>query len=288
MSGPTDVVLLRVDTGRQRDTHRLTRVPSSHFRFEDVTWKANLEGNLQQILRGTPRPSEASCPPLPLPPARSRDRAQAIRTPGRARVDVLARRAPRRRKVRIIESNEDVLLYDVGHIPRGSESRLAPDLNDPVVRDYVSREQFEALLRAKGIDQSTTVGVYGDKNNGGRRTRSGSFNSSEFTNAKVLDGGRPSGRRKASNDDRCPALSRHAVRRAPTVRWRIRAFMDDCAPSHAGEATTRRRRSPDEFTGKKLHMPDTAEGALRGGHIRAQRAFLGARGQSDGTFKVGR
>ena len=63
-------------------------------------------------------------------------------------------------KLRIIESNEDVLLYDVGHIPGAQKVDWHTDLNDPVVRDYVSREQFETLLRAKGIDQSTSVSAF--------------------------------------------------------------------------------------------------------------------------------
>ena len=60
-------------------------------------------------------------------------------------------------QIRIIESDEDVLLYDMGHIPGAQKVDWHSDLNDPVVRDYVSREQFQALLRRLGIDDSTTV-----------------------------------------------------------------------------------------------------------------------------------
>jgi thiosulfate/3-mercaptopyruvate sulfurtransferase len=60
-------------------------------------------------------------------------------------------------KVRIIESDEDVLLYDLGHIKNAQKVDWHLDLNDDVMRDYVSPEQFEKLLRTKGIDQSTTV-----------------------------------------------------------------------------------------------------------------------------------
>ncbi|HWJ22115.1 MAG TPA: sulfurtransferase, partial [Gemmatimonadaceae bacterium] len=59
--------------------------------------------------------------------------------------------------LRIVESDEDVLLYDMGHIPGAQKIDWHADLNDAVVRDYVSREQFEELLRAKGIDERTTV-----------------------------------------------------------------------------------------------------------------------------------
>src|SRR5256885_4166528 len=67
--------------------------------------------------------------------------------------------------IRIIESDEDVLLYDTGHIPGAQKVDWHQDLNDPVLRDYVSSEQFQKLLRQKGIDENTTVIFYGDKNN---------------------------------------------------------------------------------------------------------------------------
>ena len=67
--------------------------------------------------------------------------------------------------IRIIESDEDVLLYDMGHIPNAQKVDWHTDLNDSIVRDYVSSEQFQELLRSKGIDENTTVVFYGDKNN---------------------------------------------------------------------------------------------------------------------------
>src|SRR5688500_19547332 len=66
--------------------------------------------------------------------------------------------------IRIIESDEDVLLYDTGHIPGAQKVDWHQDLNDPVLREYVSSEQFEKLLRETGIDESTTVIFYGAKN----------------------------------------------------------------------------------------------------------------------------
>ena len=92
--------------------------------------------------------------------------------------------------IRIIESDEDVLLYDMGHIPGAQKVDWHTDLNDPVVRDYVDRERFQALLRAKGIDESTTVIFYGDKNNWWATYAYWVFQLFGFTNAKLLDGGR--------------------------------------------------------------------------------------------------
>ena len=93
-------------------------------------------------------------------------------------------------KVRILESDEDVLLYDLGHIPGAQKIDWHTDLNDSLVRDYVSKEQFQALLRRLGIDDSTTVVFYGDKNNWWATYAFWVFQLFGFTNAKVVDGGR--------------------------------------------------------------------------------------------------
>src|SRR5216110_3098852 len=92
--------------------------------------------------------------------------------------------------VRIVESDEDVLLFDTGHIPGAQKVDWHLDLNDPVLRDYVSSEQFEELLRKKGIDENTTVVFYGDKNNWWAAYAFWVFQLFGFTNAKLLDGGR--------------------------------------------------------------------------------------------------
>jgi thiosulfate/3-mercaptopyruvate sulfurtransferase len=67
--------------------------------------------------------------------------------------------------LRILESDEDVLLYDMGHIPGAQKIDWHVDLNDPVQRDYVSAEAFSELLRSRGIDGATPVILYGDKSN---------------------------------------------------------------------------------------------------------------------------
>src|SRR4029450_2629185 len=92
--------------------------------------------------------------------------------------------------VRIIESDEDVLLYDMGHIPNAQKVDWHADLNDAVVRDYVNREQFQELLRSKGIDDKTTVVFYGDKNNWWATYAFWIFQLLGHTNAKIMNGGR--------------------------------------------------------------------------------------------------
>ncbi len=93
-------------------------------------------------------------------------------------------------KVRLVESNEDVLLYETGHIPGAVKIDWVTDLNDPLVRDYVSPERFERLLRAKGIDNDTTIVFYGDKNNWWATYAFWVFRLFGVENLKILDGGR--------------------------------------------------------------------------------------------------
>ncbi len=93
-------------------------------------------------------------------------------------------------KVRILESDEDVLLYDTGHIPGAQKIDWHQDLNDPVIRDYLTREAFQALLRRLGIDDSTTVVFYGDKNNWWAAYAFWVFKLFGFTNTRLVDGGR--------------------------------------------------------------------------------------------------
>src|SRR5215813_5840539 len=67
--------------------------------------------------------------------------------------------------IRIVESNEDILLYDQGHIPGAVQIDWVGDLNDKIRRDYLDRGQFSALMSKHGIANETTIVFYGDKNN---------------------------------------------------------------------------------------------------------------------------
>ena len=190
--------------------------------------------------------------------------------------------------LRIIESDEDVLLYDTGHIPGAQKVDWHTDLNDPVVRDYVSREQFQELLRSKGIDDSTTVIFYGDKNNWWATYAFWVFQLFGFTNAKILDGGRvkweSEGRPMDTSTPRFPRTDYQARERRDEI---IRAFMADVRRHVERSGKLIDVRSTDEYTGKKLHMPDyPQEGALRGGHIPGAKSVPWARAaNADGTFK---
>jgi len=95
-------------------------------------------------------------------------------------------------RIRLLESNEDTLLYGAGHIPGALEIDWHRDLNDTVVRDYVGPADFEGLLRRLGIDESTTVVLYGDKHNWWATYTFWVFRLFDFPERRlrIIDGGR--------------------------------------------------------------------------------------------------
>jgi thiosulfate/3-mercaptopyruvate sulfurtransferase len=190
--------------------------------------------------------------------------------------------------VRVLESDEDVLLYDMGHIPGALKIDWHADLNDPLQRDYIGREQFEALARRLGIDDKTTVVFYGDKNNWWATYALWVFELFGFDNTKVLDGGRAKWEadgREMTTDVRSVKPSKFKAKERNDDR--IRAFMPGVRDHVKSRGKLIDVRSPDEYTGKKLHMPDyPQEGAMRGGHIPGAKSVPWARAaNADGTFK---
>ena len=190
--------------------------------------------------------------------------------------------------IRILESDEDVLLYEMGHIPGALKIDWHLDLNDALQRDYIGRAQFEALVRKLGIDRDTTVVFYGDKNNWWATYALWVFRLFGFASAKVLDGGRAKWEaedREMTEEVRPVAPSRFTAPERDDSR--IRAFMPDVRAHIERKGKLIDVRSPDEFTGRKLHMPDyPQEGAMRGGHIPGAKSVPWARAaNADGTFK---
>jgi len=190
--------------------------------------------------------------------------------------------------IRLVESNEDVLLYSTGHVPGAINIDWHADLNDPVVRDYVNNEKFAALLSRHGITPETTVVFYGDKNNWWATYSFWVFQLFGHTNAKVMNGGRL----KWVQESR--PLSKETPNYAPSQYplpqrddSRIRAFRDEVLEHQAAHKPLIDVRSPREYSGELLHMSDyPQEGALRGGHIPGAKSVPWARAaNADGTFK---
>ena len=190
--------------------------------------------------------------------------------------------------LRIIESDEDVLLYEMGHLPHAQKVDWHSDLNDAVVRDYVSRDAFQALLRAKGIDDSTTVVFYGDKNNWWACYAFWVFQLFGFGNARLLDGGRTKWELEGREMTTVVPSFRETRYVAPERSdARIRAFMHEVRGHvDAGKPLVDVRSTP-EYTGERTHMPEyPQEGTLRGGHIPGARSVPWARAaNADGSFK---
>ena len=189
-------------------------------------------------------------------------------------------------KVRVVESNEDILLYDTGHIPGAVKLDWHTELNDRVRRDYLDGAAFSQLMRSKGISREDTIVLYGDKSNWWAAYAFWVFKLFGHEDVRLLDGSRTKwiaeGREITREVPSLPAGNYPEVTRDDS---KLRAFRDDIrahSPSPIVDI-----RSPQEYTGERLHMPDYPnEGAARAGHIPGARNVpWGKCVQEDGTFK---
>ena len=187
----------------------------------------------------------------------------------------------------VVESDEDVLLYETGHIPGAVKIDWHTELNDPVVRDYVNGEQFAALLGSKGISRDSTVVIYGDKNNWWAAYALWVFALFGHDDVRLLDGGRDlwiaEGRELTTAAPEVTLVEYPVVERDDRV---VRAFKDDVL-AHLGNPLVD-VRSPEEYSGERTTAPAyPEEGALRAGHIPTAASVPWARAAAaDGTFKT--
>jgi len=186
----------------------------------------------------------------------------------------------------VLESDEDVLLYETGHIAGAVKIDWHTELNDPITRDYQDGAGFAALMSAKGISRDTTVVIYGDKSNWWAAYALWVFKLFGHADVRLLDGGR----------DKWIAEGRELTREAPAIvesdypiidrdDSTLRAFRDDVL-NHFGHPLID-VRSTEEYTGERTHMPAyPEEGALRGGHIPTAKSVPWARAAGEnGVFK---
>ncbi len=192
--------------------------------------------------------------------------------------------------VRVVESNEDQLLYPSGHIPGAVQVDWAVDLNDQVRRDYLDKAGFESLMQRIGVTRDTTVVFYGDKSNWWACYAFWVFQLFGHTNAKVMDGGRlkweKEGRPMTRDKREYAATSYVAPERDDHC---IRTFRDEVLKHAQAGGKMVDVRSPQEFSGERTHMAEyPQEGVLRGGHIPGAKSVPWARAANpeDGTFKT--
>jgi len=192
-------------------------------------------------------------------------------------------------QVRIVESNEDVLLYDTGHVPGAVHIDWRADLQDQTMRDYISPEDFAELCGRNGITPETTVVFYGDKSNWWACYALWAFQLYGHQDVRIMDGGR----------DKWIAEGRELTREKPEVPNvdypvpakrlddEIRAFYDDALAQSQKGLPLIDVRSPGEFRGEITHMPEyPQEGVLRGGHVPGAKSVPWKRAANDdATFK---
>jgi len=192
--------------------------------------------------------------------------------------------------IRIIESNEDQLLYPSGHIPGAVQVDWAADLNDQLRRDYLDKAGFEQLMSRIGATKDTTVVFYGDKNNWWATYAFWVFQLFGHTNAKVMDGGRLKWEKEGREVTRdVPSYTATQYTAPQRDDAKIRIFRDEVLKKLGSGTKLIDVRSPQEFSGERTHMPEyPQEGVLRGGHIPGAKNVPWARAANpeDGTFKA--
>jgi len=187
--------------------------------------------------------------------------------------------------VRIVECDEDILLFETGHIPGAVKLDWHTELNDPVRRDYLDGAAFSKLMSSKSIARDTTVVLYGDRSNWWATYAFWVFKLFGHDDVRLLDGGRA--KWIAEGGELTTAKPTLAATSYPTVERLdagIRAFRQDVL-AHLGKPLID-VRTPEEYSGERLHLPDFPnEGATRGGHIPTAHSISWSKAvQADETF----
>lgn len=186
----------------------------------------------------------------------------------------------------VVESDEDVLLYETGHIPGAVKIDWHVDLNDETERDYLSPEAFAELMASRGISRDSTVVVYGDKSNWWAAYLLWVFSLYGHEDVRLMDGGRDkwiAEGRVMTRDKETPVRTDYPV--VERNDRAIRAFRDDVLENLGNPLID--VRSPEEYSGERTSAPAyPEEGALRAGHIPTAVSIpWGKAANEDGTFK---
>ncbi len=191
-------------------------------------------------------------------------------------------------KVRVIESDEDYLLYDTGHLPGAVKIDWFTTLQDPQRRDFLSQQAFEKLCSDLGIANDTTVVLYGDKNNWFATYAFWLFEYYGHRNMKIMDGGRAKWVKEGRPLTREVPQYKATQYKAKEADLSVRVFRDQVLEQSQAHRPLIDVRSPKEYTGELIAMPNyPQEGAQRGGHIpgAVNIPWSTAVKEEDGTFK---
>lgn len=190
--------------------------------------------------------------------------------------------------IRLVEVNEDILLYETGHIPNAVKMDWHTELQDPVIRDFIDEEGFAALCESKGIAPDTTVVFYGDSSNWWACYAFWLFRLYGHDDLRIMDGGRQKwdaeGRAFTTETPEVPEAS-YPVPEAPDLS--IRAFRGEVLAHQQEGGAMVDVRSPEEFRGEITHIPGLPEeSSMRAGHIPGARNVPWSKATNDdGTFK---
>ena len=191
--------------------------------------------------------------------------------------------------VRIIESDEDPLLYAIGHIPGAAQVDWFSTLQHPLRRDFLTKEKFEEVASKLGITDDTTVVFYGDKSNWFACYALWLFQYYGHKNVKIMNGGRlkwEQENRPLVKDVPTFAETKYKAKKADKS---IRAFRDEVLKQSKKKKPLVDVRSPKEYSGELISMPNyPQEGATRGGHIPGAVSIPWAQAvnEADATFKT--
>lgn len=191
--------------------------------------------------------------------------------------------------IRIIESDEDPLLYAIGHIPGAAQVDWFSTLQHPLRRDFLTKEQFEQVASKLGITNDTTVVFYGDKSNWFACYALWLFQYYGHQNVKIMNGGRTKWEQEKRELVKDVPTFTATTYKAKEADKSIRAFRDDVFKQLDAKKPLVDVRSPKEYSGELTHMPNyPQEGATRGGHIPSAVSIPWAQAvnEADSTFKT--
>jgi thiosulfate/3-mercaptopyruvate sulfurtransferase len=188
--------------------------------------------------------------------------------------------------VRVVEVDVDTTSYDQGHVPGAAGWNWTTELCDTLVRDIVPAAKLEQLLGKNGIDNETTIVLYGDNNNWFAAWAFWQLKVYGHEDVRIMDGGRKKwlaeGRDLTTDKPSFPAKTY----KAGTPDLSLRAFLPEVQQSIGKGAALVDVRSPQEFSGEILAPPGLPETCQRGGHIPGAKSIpWGKNCNEDGTFK---